>query len=193
MAEPITPRLSRPAMASVFVLTIAATIATLRWEGQGWWCACGELSLWKGNIWSEHCSQHLLDPYSFSHLLHGVLFFFATLLLLPRAAMPWRLWAAVAVECAWEVLENSPIVIHRYREATISLGYAGDSIFNSVADIGCCTAGFLLALRLGVRRSALVFVLTELVLLATIRDNLTLNVIMLVCPIEAIKTWQMAH
>jgi len=100
---------------------------------------------------------------------------------------------ATFIECLWEVIENSEFIIHRYREVTISLGYEGDSVINSLGDIGCCIFGFFLAHYLGLRRSLLVFAATELLLLLTIRDNLTLNVLMLVCPVDAVKAWQMIH
>jgi len=114
-------------------------------------------------------------------------------LALPRVRLIWRLWIATALEAFWEILENTPLVIQRYREATIGLGYTGDSIANSAGDLACCALGFLLAWRMGVRRSVILFVVTEVALLVCVRDNLTLNVLMLICPIDAIKSWQMVH
>jgi len=171
---------------------MAVMVFLLHRQERIWWCACGELYPWAGDIWSAHNSQHWLDPYSFTHVLHGVLFCGLLAWLLPRLSGSWRLTLSIALEAVWEVLENSPLIIQRYREATIGLGYEGDSIANSLADILCCTLGFLLARRLGFRWSALLFVVTELVLLVWVRDNLTLNILMLLCPIEAIKAWQMA-
>lgn len=182
---------ARPAL--VIVAFLAVMTFQLHCQGRIWWCACSELYPWAGDIWSSHNSQHWFDPYSFTHVLHGVLLYGLLALLLPRLPWTWRLTLATAFEAVWEVLENSPLIIQRYREATIGLGYEGDSIANSLADILCCAIGFLLARRLGFRRSAMVFVVTELVLLVWVRDNLTLNVLMLTCPIEAIKTWQMAQ
>lgn len=113
--------------------------------------------------------------------------------LLPRLPLSWRLALVIFVESGWELLENSQLVIQRYREATMGLGYEGDSITNSMGDILCCVTGLFLARYLGLRRSIVLFVVTELVLLFWIRDNLTLNVLMLTCPIEAIKAWQVVH
>ncbi len=180
-----------PKQALSFALLIAATVFVLHSQGRSWWCACGAGNLWDSNIWSQHCSQHLVDPYTFTHVLHGLLFCFAAWLFLPKLALGWRLWLATFIECVWEIIENSEFIIHRYREVTISLGYEGDSIINSLGDILSCALGFALAHWLGLRRSALFFVTTELALLFAIRDNLTLNVIMLICPVEAIKAWQM--
>ncbi len=174
-------------------LILAIMVFQLHQQGRIWWCACGGLNPWAGDIWSAHNSQHVFDPYSFTHVLHGVLFCGALAWLAPRLPGLWRLTAAVAGEAIWEVLENSPWIIQRYREATIGLGYEGDSIVNSLADVLCCGLGFLLARRLGFRRSALLFAVTELVLLVWVRDNLTLNVLMLTFPIEAVKAWQMGQ
>jgi hypothetical protein len=174
-------------------MLLAAMVFQLHAQGRVWWCACGQLYPWAGDIWSSHNSQHWFDPYSFTHILHGVLFCGLLAWLLPRAPLGWRLTLAVALEASWEVLENSPLIIHRYREATIGLGYEGDSIANSMADILCCALGFALARRLGLRWSAVLFVVTELLLLFWVRDNLTLNVLMLTFPIQAVKAWQMGH
>jgi len=169
-----------------------AVVAINRWQGRLWWCACGGWSLWQGDIWSQHCSQHLLDPYSFSHVLHGVLFFWLFSWALKRAPA-WQFPAALITEALWELLENSQLVIQRYREATIALGYEGDSVLNSMGDVLCCAAGFFLARKLGWKRSLAFLVAVELVLLFAIKDNLTLNVLMLLCPIDGIKAWQMAR
>lgn len=174
-----------------FALLLMVTVFQLHRQGRIWWCACARPFLWHGNIWSSHNSQHLLDPYSFTHVLHGVVFCGLVWLAFPRIRLVWRLWIASTIEALWEILENTNFVIQRYREVTISLGYNGDSIANSMADIACCAIGSLLAWRLGLRRSIILFVATELVLLVCVRDNLTLNVLMLLCPIEAIKSWQM--
>lgn len=178
-------------------LTVAAvlvlTIGQLHHQGRVWWCSCGQPSVWAGDIWSLHNSQHWFDPYSFTHVLHGVIFCGLVAWLLPRVSVAWRLTGVVVLESLWEVLENSAFVIQRYREATIGLGYEGDSIANSMADVLCCALGFVLARKLGWRWSLVLFLVTELVLLFWIRDNLTLNVLMLVCPIDAIKAWQMVH
>lgn len=175
------------AMAAV----VALMVVQLRLQGRIVWCACGGWNPWAGDIWSAHNSQHVFDPYSFTHVLHGVLFCGGLAWLFPRLPIAWRLMVTVLLEALWEVVENAPFIIQRYREGTIGLGYEGDSILNSVADLACCAAGFWLARRLGWKWSAVVFVVTELVLLAWVRDNLTLNVLMLTFPVESIKAWQM--
>ena len=148
--------------------------------------------IWVWDIWSSSNSQFLLDPYSFSHLVHGFLFF-ALLGRVARGLSPdRRLLIAALIEASWEVLENSPIIINRYRQATIALGYEGDSVMNSMSDIVMMSLGFLAAARLRVWQSVAAVAAMELGCLLLFRDNLTLNVIMLVHPIEAIKAWQLA-
>jgi hypothetical protein len=181
----------RPWLAISAILVCSAFL--LHQQNRIWWCACGHFNMWDGDIWSAHNSQHVFDPYSFTHVLHGMIFCGLCAWLWPRVVLIWSLTLTIAVEALWEILENSPFIIHRYREATIGLGYEGDSIVNSMADILCCVIGFMLARKLGLRRSVVIFVLTELVLLVSVRDNLTLNVLMLTHPVEAIKAWQMIH
>jgi hypothetical protein len=177
----------------IFAFPLTAMVAQLRNQGRIWWCACSRPVLWDGDIWSSHASQHLFDPYSFTHVLHGVVFFGLIWWALPRIRVIWRLWIAICIECLWEIFENTQFAIQRYREATIGMGYEGDAIANSMSDILCCTLGFILARHLGLRRSVILFVVVELILLFWIRDNLTLNVLMLIHPIDAIKSWQMIH
>ena len=174
------------------VLVLMGTVLLLRGQGRLWLCSCDYLLLWSGDPWSSDNSQHLLDPYSFTHLLHGFLLYGLLALALPRPSVAWRLSLAVSIEAAWELIENSEFVIRRSREETAALGYHGDTIVNSLGDIFVCGLGFLLAQRLGFRSALAVFVLTEVALAVLIRDNLTLNVVMLVHPIEAIKEWQAA-
>jgi hypothetical protein len=143
------------------------------------------------DIWSSHQSQRVLDPYSFSHIIHGFLFYGLLWLTARRQPVAVRLVGAVALEAGWEILENSPLIIDRYRAVTIAQGYVGDSVLNSVSDIAMAACGFLLAWRCSVRMSVALIVATELIMLALIRDNLTLNILMLVYPIEAIRLWQM--
>ena len=144
------------------------------------------------DIWSASNSQVLIDPYSFSHLIHGFLFFALLGWIAPRLTLEQRLLLAVLIEASWEILENSPIIINRYRQATIALGYEGDSVMNSMSDIVMMGLGFLAANRLKVWQSVGAVVAMELGCLILFRDNLTLNVVMLVCPLDAIKTWQLA-
>ena len=158
-------------------------------EGRIWWCECGRPWPWITDVWTRHCSQHLADPYSITHVSHGMILYGLLAWLLPRWDLRWRLWIAVGVAGAWEVLENSPPIIERYRTATMSLDYMGDSIVNSLGDTIACGLGFFLARRLGLVRTAAVFLSSEVILLMMMRDNLILNVLMLIYPVEAIKDW----
>lgn len=154
-------------------------------------CTCGRVELWHGALDNGN-SQHIADWYSLSHMVHGMLFYAGAWAMMRRRPLGARLAAAVAVEAAWEILENSPLIIDRYRQATIALGYSGDSIVNSMSDIGMMTIGFLFAARVPVRTTVAAAITLELVALAVIRDNLTLNLLMLTWPIDAIKAWQSA-
>ncbi|MFM5908690.1 MAG: DUF2585 domain-containing protein [Novosphingobium sp.] len=159
-------------------------------------CECGTVKLWHGVVQSSENSQHIADWYSFSHVIHGLLFYFFAHVLWRRwkvfGGKPaiWALPIAIAFEGFWELLENSPIIIDRYRAVTMSYGYAGDSVLNSLSDIGFMTLGFLIASHLPARVSVALAIAFELFTLAMIRDNLTLNVLMLVWPVEAIRIWQ---
>ena len=161
--------------------------------GQPAWCSCGTWIPWAWDIWSSHNSQHLIDPYWFTHLLHGVGFCGILWWLIPNANAERKYLITLLAEGAWEIWENTPFVIERYRESTMSLNYYGDSAMNSVSDIVGCMLGYVLARRLGLWKSVGLFVLTEVILAITIRDGLLLNILMLVCPVEAIKQWQMVH
>jgi len=159
-------------------------------------CTCGTVKLWHGVVQSSENSQHLADWYSLSHVIHGFLFFGLGHLLRRRFPKLFPLGVilclSILVEGAWEVLENSPIIIDRYREATISYGYEGDSIINSMADIAWMIFGFFLAVRLPWKVTLTIAVIFELVTGYLIRDNLALNILMLTVPIEAVKDWQAA-
>jgi hypothetical protein len=187
----LAPRSSLPWL--VMGLVLIAAVSQLHIQGRVAWCACGGLSPWAGDIWSAHCSQHLFDPYSLTHLLHGLLLYGLLAATCPKMPLAWRLCLAISLEAGWEVFENCDFTIHWYRTMTIALDYEGDSIANSLGDIVSCAAGFLVARRIGLWGSVCLFVATEAVLLIWIRDCLLLNVVMLAWPIDAIKSWQMIH
>ncbi len=175
------------------VAVFGAAAVLLRLEGRLWMCSCGRLLIWVGQVCSSNNSQHFFDPYSFTHVLHGFLFFWLIAWLGPRLKSSWQLILALTVEAAWEVFENTNFIIERYRTATAALGYNGDTVVNSLGDILCCIVGFMIARRLGLRRSLIAFVALEFVLILWIRDSLLLEILMLVVPVDVIRTWQMCR
>lgn len=179
---------TKPLLASLGIVLV--TVVLLNVLGRVWWCQAGDYLPWSFDIWSSHNSQHILDPYTFTHVLHGILEFWLIGLIFWKVPMAWRFVIAILIESTWEVAENTSYIIGRYREETVSLDYFGDSIINSLADIAACAAGFLIAYKIRFWRSLALFLLTELVLLVTIRDSLIVNIIMLIYPIDAIKMWQ---
>ena len=178
----------------VGIALTSALMALLLWlEGRLLLCACGEFKIWIGDTCSSNNSQQLSDPYSFTHILHGFLLFWVVVLLFRKLAPAWQLTIALALEAAWEVFENTPFVIDRYRAETAALGYTGDTIVNSLGDLACALIGFLIARKLGIKWSLLVFLLVEIVLVLWIKDGLLLQILMLIFPVDAIKEWQMCR
>lgn len=166
-------------------------VLVLKTMGQPWWCKCGQLYPWTNDSVSSHNSQHLGDPYSFSHFQHGLFFYLALWLLFRhRLNLASRGLLMVGLEAVWEIFENTPFTIERYRAMTISLDYYGDSVLNSLGDLASCALGFLFAATLPAWTSAAGYLIIELTMLWFIRDSLLLNILMLVYPLESIKNWQ---
>lgn len=170
---------------------LAAVAAIQLAMGQPPICACGYVKPWEGEVWSSGNSQHLTDWYTLSHLAHGFIFYAILRWLRPGWSLAWRAVAALLLEGAWEVIENTPLVISRYREVTASLDYFGDSILNSFGDGVAMLAGFFLAARLPVVASVVTVIGMEGLAAWMIRDNLALNVLMLLWPVEAVREWQL--
>ena len=157
-------------------------------------CTCGTVKLWHGAVNSSENSQHIADWYTFTHIIHGFLFYWLLWLIAKKVEflkpVSVRLFCAVFIEAGWEILENTPLIINRYREATIALGYNGDSVLNSTADIGFMSLGFLLAWRVPVWFIISLTIAFEVLNAIVIRDNLSLNILMLTFPIDAVRQWQ---
>jgi len=188
-AQPENRNLAVPIALSVGITVL---MSLLLWSmGRIWWCKQGDMAIFVKEVWgSNHTSQHLLDPYVFTHILHGVAFCLILAALATRLAIEWRFVIAVLAEAGWELLENSSFIIEKYRANTASFDYFGDSIVNSIADVGACALGFWIASRLGAWKSLVFFVFVELLLILWVRDSLLINIVMLIYPIDAIKYWQ---
>lgn len=178
----------RTALAAILIFAAAAAIELAM--GRHPICTCGTVDLWVGARDSPKTSQMLLDWYSLSHIVHGLLFYGLLWLIFRRRPVEWRFLAALLVEAAWEVIENTPMVIDRYRQTTAALGYSGDSVVNSMSDILMMTVGFLAARKLPVWGAVVLVLVLEIVPLFVIRDNLTLNIWNLLAPNRAIAAWQ---
>ena len=180
---------SRRTIAAIAAILVAMALAELA-MGRVPVCTCGTVKLWHGVVFSAENSQHITDWYTFTHVTHGLLFYALLALAAPRAHVATRLLAAVFIEGVWEVAENTPLIIDRYRTATIALDYYGDSVLNSVSDVFAMMLGFWVARRLPVWASVGVGVAFEVFLAVAIRDNLALNILMLLYPLEAVQRWQ---
>lgn len=176
---------------TVAAIAIVAAVAAIELAmGRVVMCRCGDIKLWHGVVKSAENSQHITDWYTFSHVLHGIGFYALLWVAARRTSIGARFLAAVALEGAWEVLENTPFIIDRYRSATIALDYYGDSVVNSVSDILAMMVGFWLARRLPPWASVVVVAAVEVFLVVMIRDNLTLNILMLLYPLDVVRRWQ---
>lgn len=182
--------MSRTKCIVIGIAMIAVTAIILLAMGRIPICDCGYVLLWTPADDLAGSSQHIADWYTFSHIIHGFIFYWVLWLAFRRSSVGERALGAIFIEAAWEVAENSPWIIDRYREATIAVGYTGDSVLNSVFDILWMLLGFFFAWRMPVWVTIVTAIVFELLALWVIRDNLTLNVVMLVYPIEAIKVWQ---
>lgn len=191
-SAPPFSRLLKPALAYLGI--VGLTVGILLAMGRPLISTSGTVKFWHGAVNSAENSQHIADWYTLSHIIHGFIFYWVLWLiskkvdfLKPTAV---RLVFAAGIEAAWEILENTPLIIDRYREATIALGYTGDSVLNSTADIGFMSLGFVMAWRLPVWAIIAIAIIFEVTAAVVIRDNLTLNVLMLSWPIDAVREWQ---
>jgi len=184
--------MSRRAWLIALAILVAAA-AILLAMGRNPICTCGTIAFWVGERDSAETSQMLADWYSLSHIVHGLLFYAALWLVAGRWPGEWRFLVALLIEASWEVTENTPMVIDRYRATTAALGYTGDSVINSLSDILMMALGFLLARKLPLWAAILLLVALEIIPLFAIRDNLTLNVLALIAPNHALQAWQSGH
>jgi len=181
--------LKQKVAASVIALVVLQIIV-LVYLGQPTICTCGEIKLWEGVVTSIGNSQQLSDWYTFSHIIHGFIFYLFLTLLFPRLSLVQRFLLAICIEIGWEILENTPWVINQYREQALAQGYVGDSIINSVSDTVAMIIGFIIAWRLPVIVTVVLAITAEILVGLSIHDNLTLNILNFVYPIDFITTWQ---
>lgn len=176
---------------SFLLIGIAVIMAIVLFAmGRVWWCQAGDLLPWSFEVNSTHNSQHLFDPYALSHLQHGIGGFLLFALFGKWLTLKWRIGLIAILEAIWEIVENTPMIINRYREATISLDYYGDSIFNSLSDYAMCLLGIWIVRRIPWKLGLVLFVVLEITSLLWIKDSLTLNIIMLISPQDFIREWQ---
>jgi hypothetical protein len=185
------PRLSLPSALGLCAGLMLVGAAALAAMGHPVICKCGYVKLWHASRTDSETSQHLTDWYTYSHILHGIiLYWLISFLAQGRLSVAARLLIATTLETSWEIVENTPFIINRYRAVTISRDYFGDSIVNSMADIAAMIVGFLVAARLPAWVTVALLIAVEITLLALIRDNLTLNIIMLIHPSDWLRQWQ---
>ena len=180
---------ARSAFAVVAGLMLVQAI-TLHLLGRVWICTCGTVRLWIGDMHSAELSQQILDVYTPSHVIHGILFYGLLYLLMPRAPVLLRLAIAVGIEVGWEIAENSPVVIEEYRKQATATGYVGDSILNSLLDTVAMMVGFTLARLLSWQATVALAIVAEVTIGVLFHDNLTLNVLNFIHRFPAIEAWQ---
>jgi hypothetical protein len=174
---------------SAIVFTVLSTIGWLAVNDAVWWSSANA-SVWSSDIWSRSNSQHPLDPYSLTHMMHGVLCYLTINIFAKRLPLSRQFFLAILFACVWELAENSPFFIERYRIVTAASEYVGDALINSITDIAACGLGFYLATRFKFSISAMIFILVEILMMFWVRDNLLLNVVMIVFPVDSIRHWQ---
>lgn len=181
----------RPEIPRGVVAIAIVMLLSLWWMDRVWWCEVGDWLPWSWDVWSPHNSQHLIDPYSLSHVEHGIgLFLLLSAFGIRQLSTSVKTTIVAAVEAVWEVAENTSFMIERYRETTISLDYFGDSILNSLSDYAMCLLGVVIARTVRWQAALAVFVLLEVISVFWIRDSLLLNILMLLVPVDAVRQWQ---